>query len=50
MEFKYARRKICGWELDGFDEFRRVSMMVGYGRGSLRGLDEREMIVMGHQR
>jgi hypothetical protein len=31
MEFGYARRKICGWELDVFDEFGRVSMMVGDG-------------------
>ena len=50
MEFGYARNKICGWELDGFDEFGRDSMMVGYGRRSIRKLDERWMIVMGHGR
>jgi hypothetical protein len=29
MEFRYARSKICGWELDRFDEFGKVPLMVG---------------------
>ena len=32
MEFGYARSKRCGWELDEFDEFVRVSIMVGDGK------------------
>ena len=32
MEFRYARSKTCEWELDGFDEFGRVLMMVGDGK------------------
>ena len=32
MESEYARSKICGWELDGFDKFGRVSMMLGDGK------------------
>ncbi len=32
MDFGYARSNICGWELDGFDECGRVSMMVGDGK------------------
>ena len=38
MEFKYARSKICGWQLHGFDDLRRVLMMVGDGRGFIRGV------------
>ena len=37
-----------GNQMDLMNE--RVSMMVGDGRGSIRGLDERGMIVMGHGR